>query len=49
MPVPCNASLEQAMPVPYNSKYQNLHDFSDRLLLAYGVFGLANGQIDDSG
>jgi hypothetical protein len=24
--------LEQAMPVPYNGKYQNLHDFSDSVL-----------------
>jgi len=30
-PVPSNASLEQAMPVPYNFECQNIHDFSESL------------------
>jgi hypothetical protein len=31
-PVPSNASLEQAMPVPYNFECQNIHDFSESLI-----------------
>jgi len=29
-PVPSNTLSEQAMPVPYNIKYQNLHGFQER-------------------